>query len=111
MHHPVKIHFVYFQGCPTAEPARQALKQAIKELNLDCQVIDVDTTGGRSGNVMGRYPSPTILVNGRELFGPTRGSAACCRVYPAGSFERGVLATELSAALELARPGAQACPD
>jgi len=111
MHYPVKIHFVYFQGCPTAETARHALDQAIKELNLDCQVIDVDTMGGLSGNAMCRYPSPTILVNGRELFGSTQGSAACCRVYPAGSFEPGVLAAELSVALQLARPGAQVCPD
>lgn len=102
MHHAAKIHFVYFQGCPTAEPARQALNKAIKELNLDCQVIDVDTTGGLPGNAMGRYPSPTILVNGRELFGPTQGTAACCRVYPADSFEPGVLAAELRAALKLA---------
>ena len=99
MHHPAKIHFVYFQGCPTAEPARQALNRAIKELHLDCQVIDVDTTGGVSGGELAHYPSPTILVNGRELFGSALGSAACCRVYPTGSFEPGVLAAELSAAL------------
>ena len=100
--HPAIIHFVFFQGCRTAEPARQALDQAIKELALDCRVIEIDTTDGLSGAAMGRYPSPTILVNGRELFGPSQGSGACCRVYPAGSLEPAVLAAELGAALGLA---------
>jgi hypothetical protein len=110
MDRPATIHFVFFQGCPTAEPARQALHRAIREMALDCRVIEVDTTDGLSGDAMGRYPSPTILVNGRELFGPSQGSAACCRVYPADSFETGVLAAELHAALERGA-GAQAVPD
>jgi hypothetical protein len=48
---------------------------------------------------MEKYPSPTILVNGTELFGPTEGEAACCRVYPAGSLEPASIASEIKAAL------------
>ena len=110
MDRPATIHFVFFRGCPTAEPARQALHRAIREMALDCRVIEVDTTDGLSGDAIGRYPSPTILVNGRELFGPTQGSAACCRIYPADSFKPGVLTAELNDALGRGT-GEQTAPD
>ena len=66
---------------------------------MDSPIIDIDTTGGNFTGGMEKYPSPTILVNGAELFGPTEGEAACCRVYPAGSLEPASMASAIKAAL------------
>lgn len=101
MPNKTEIQFVYFKGCPLAAPARTALMAALDQLALDCPVVDVDTTGGGSHGGMEKYPSPTILVNGRELFGPTEGEAACCRVYPAGSLEPAAMVAALKTALAI----------
>lgn len=94
-----EIKFVYFKGCPLAGPARTALTEALDRLGLDCPVIEIDTTSAESSGGMDKYPSPTILVNGTELFGPTEGEAACCRVYPAGSLEPAAIAGAIKAAV------------
>jgi hypothetical protein len=94
-----KIQFVYFKGCPLADPARAALHEALDQLGLDCPVVEIDTTGGNVSGAMEKYPSPTILVDGMELFGPTEGEAACCRVYPAGSLEPASIARAIKSAL------------
>ena len=99
MPNQTEIKFVYFKGCPLADPARTALKKALDQLSLDCPVVDIDTTGGNFTEGMEKHPSPTILVNGTELFGPTEGEAACCRVYPAGSLEPASIASAIKAAL------------
>ena len=93
------IKFVYFKGCPLADPARAALNKALDQLSLDCPIVEIDTTGGNFPGSMEKYPSPTILVNGTELFGSTEGEAACCRVYPAGSLEPASIASAIKAAL------------
>lgn len=94
-----EIKFIYFTGCPLADPARSALTDALEQLGLDCPILEIDTTGGNSTGGMENYPSPTILVNGKELFGSTRGEAACCRVYPPGTLEPGNMVRALKAAL------------
>jgi hypothetical protein len=98
---PIEIHFVYFQGCPIAPEARLALSAAVEKLGLDCRIVDVDTVHAAANDPMAHYPSPTFLVNGRELFGNAQGEASCCRIYPAGSLEPRALATEIKHALDL----------
>jgi hypothetical protein len=97
---PVEIHFVYFQGCPIADKARTALSLAIRQLELDCEIVEVDTAQAESHDPLARLPSPSILVNGRELYGESHGEASCCRVYPAGSLSPRELAGEIRKALE-----------
>ncbi len=96
-----EIKFVYFKGCPLAGPARTALTEALDRLGLDCPVIEIDTTSAEPSGEMNKYPSPTILVNGTELFGPTGSEAACCRVYPPGSLEPASIASAIKAAVAL----------
>lgn len=96
-----EIKFIYFTGCPLADPARKALEHALDLLGLECPIIEIDTTGGASPGGMEKYPSPTILVNGRDLFEATRGEAACCRVYPPGALEAQNMARALKVTLSL----------
>ena len=47
------------QGCPHAEPTRILLRECLTETGLNTTVIDR----------VGAYPSPTVLVNGRDVMG------------------------------------------
>ena len=94
-----EIQFIYFQDCPLAGPARRALRDALDTLGLECPVVEVDTSAENSTGGMDSYPSPTVLVNGKDLFGAARGEAACCRVYPPGALEAAGMTRALKAAL------------
>ncbi|MGH9384407.1 MAG: hypothetical protein ACRD2N_09000 [Vicinamibacterales bacterium] len=61
--------FLTREGCEQTTTMRARLDEALKALKLpaDYQVIDVDalpTTDARGG-----YPTPTVLYDGRDLFG------------------------------------------
>ena len=74
-----------FEGCPGAAPARDTLLEALAGAVPDAVVETVEVSpeeaqwSGPSGSPL---RSPTILVNGRDLF-PDEGGAqrASCRVY------------------------------
>ena len=78
-----KIQFLFFDGCPLAAAAKQALEDAIVSLNLTYEVIDIldpDTPDD-----LRNWASPTILINGRDVAGGKQGSGLGCRVYPGPS--------------------------
>lgn len=100
MKRPGKIQFVYFEGCPTAAPARQALAEAMHLLDWDCPVEEIDTRSPTAPVLQRHYPSPTLLVDGTDVFGEARADAGCCRIYPPGALETGNLARALQQALD-----------
>ncbi|MEV6527354.1 alkylmercury lyase [Longispora sp. NPDC051575] len=56
-------------GCPNLAPARELLRACLAELGLAAEVLEL----------VGDYPSPTVLVNGTDVMGCT-GSGASCRL-------------------------------
>jgi hypothetical protein len=56
--------------CPNLEPVRRELFAALAELGLRVDVREV----------VGDYPSPSVLVNGADVMGGARDGPACCRL-------------------------------
>jgi hypothetical protein len=56
----MRIELLTAPDCPHAAPARQVITDCLTSLSLDVPIIDR----------VGRYPSPTILVNGVDVMRP-----------------------------------------
>ena len=79
----VKIELLYFDGCPTYEPAQQALKDALSEEGIDTRIQLIAVNTNEEAQRM-RFPgSPTIRVSGRDLFPTTEHESwgLGCRMY------------------------------
>ena len=79
----MKVEILYFDGCPTYLEAENALRGVLSEEGIEAGVemvaVDTDEEAQRL-----RFPgSPTIRVDGRDLFPvPERGDWRLgCRVY------------------------------
>lgn len=72
--------------CPNTPTLRANLKAAVAALGANWTVDDIDQNALREDDIRRGYPTPTILVNGRDLYGlpvPTSPSMSC-RMYPDG---------------------------
>jgi hypothetical protein len=56
----MRIELLTAPDCPHAAPARQVITECLTSLGLDVAIIDR----------VGRYPSPTVLVNGVDVMRP-----------------------------------------
>lgn len=96
--HPVRIQFLYFDGCPHSPRMRENLRAAIASLGWDVAVTPVDLQALGRGDELLRYGAPTVLVNGSDLMGAAPGPNAelSCRVYPGGGPDAQALAARLA---------------
>lgn len=72
-------------GCPNSPKLRARLTKAVEGLHLRVEVVDLGKL--RHGDPRSGYPAPTILLNGRDLFGmapPKPSDVRACREYPGG---------------------------
>ncbi len=78
----MRVELHYFTGCPHASSARALLVRCLAQLELDTPIIAVD----------GDHPSPTILVDGRDVMGtPTSQQRSCRLDVPTESAALGAL--------------------
>ena len=64
----MKVEVLYFDGCPTYKTAEQTLRQALAEEGMDAEVELVAVNTDEEARRL-RFPgSPTIRVDGRDLF-------------------------------------------
>ena len=77
-----KVELIYDRDCPNVEAARQQLRRAFEQLGQSVQWDEWDRGDPSSPDHARHYGSPTILVDGKDVFGasPLEG-ADCCRVY------------------------------
>jgi hypothetical protein len=67
----VTVELLHVPGCPHVEEARRLLMSCIRELGLEnLRVEDKE----------GDFPSPSIIVSGRDVMGGTAAGAASCRL-------------------------------
>ncbi|MUL45456.1 hypothetical protein FZI85_23925 [Mycobacterium sp. CBMA293] len=68
----MRIEVLTSPGCPNAAAARQTVTDCLTELGMDVPIIDR----------VGRYPSPTVLVDGVDVMRPEAGAPAgdACRL-------------------------------
>ena len=91
---------VAFDGCPKLPPTQANLARALQELGLNATVEYIEQNHLSAGDERQRWQSPTLLVNGRDLFGLkgpcAAGDAPLCRVYPHGVPTEGEIARALT---------------
>ena len=64
------IELLTISGCPHVDAARQLLRDCLGELGLGASITETE----------GDHPSPTILVDGRDVMGPPASTTAACRL-------------------------------
>lgn len=75
------IQFLYFGGCPLAEPARDNLKIALAECGIEA-FEEIDILDPQAPEDLRGWGSPTILLNGVDVTGQPKGNDVSCRIYP-----------------------------
>jgi len=78
-----QVSFLSFDGCPLAPRALDNLLAAIclldSEFPVDYEKIDL--LSDSTPNEVKRWGSPTILINGADITGHSKGDACGCRIY------------------------------
>ncbi len=93
----MKIELLYFDGCPTYRPAQEALEQALSEEGIDARIQLLAVNTNEEAQRIQFPGSPTIRVNGRDLFPapePQDGGLGC-RMYPTPECLRGAPTKEM----------------
>ncbi len=77
----MNVQFLSFEGCPLADAARANLEKALADCGVSgydqIDILDPDTPDDLPG-----WGSPTILVNGIDVTGQSKGESVSCRIYP-----------------------------
>ncbi len=70
LYYPMEIEFISFQDCPNSPAMLQSLREALNALGLKDRILRVDLYQlAAARDLRAGYGSPTILVNGKDLFG------------------------------------------
>jgi hypothetical protein len=77
------IEFLYFDGCPHAEPARRLLRRCMAQLGIDARVAEIE----------GDHPSPSIRIDRVNVMGEP---VAVRKSVPARSSDGGTIAGRAS---------------
>jgi hypothetical protein len=56
----MRVELLTAPGCPNAAAAKRAVADCLTELGIDVRIIER----------VGRYPSPTVLVDGTDVMRP-----------------------------------------
>lgn len=75
-----RIELVYHDGCGNVDAARRALGAALEAAGLSEGWTEWRAGSAAAPERVRGLPSPTVLVGGEDVQGPTTGGAAACRV-------------------------------
>jgi hypothetical protein len=98
-----EIELLGFPGCPNTPELRDNLKAALASMGKGWTFTDTDQEQSRSSDPRRGWPAPTILVNGRDLFGmpaPTASGGMGCRIYPGGVPNAGAITDAIKETIE-----------
>lgn len=84
----MQIDFLYFEGCPHVNAARQRLRDALATVGVAEHWNEWDTGATSTPERLRGYASPTILINGVDVEHKTATSGAGCSVGGGPSVER-----------------------
>src|SRR5262245_43179339 len=79
----MRVELLTFKSCPNAELTRERLARCLRRLALDTKIEEVDLHAQTTPLEYLGWPSPTVLIDGRDLEGKPAASAPCdaCRIY------------------------------
>jgi len=82
-----RIEVLGFEGCPNTPTILANTRAAVERLGLDAAIAYIDQERLPEGDVRRGWPTPTVLVDGHDLFGmlAPQSAAMGCRMYPGGS--------------------------
>ncbi len=84
----MKLELIHFRDCPHAADARSNLHAALAAAGMRMPVQEWDRDDPAAPAYVQGYPSPTVLLNGRDVSGDAPAAAAAsCRVAGAPSVE------------------------
>jgi hypothetical protein len=63
----LKIHVLYFKGCPNHEPTVQRVKDVAARLGVAAGVDEIEVTPDDDPAALRFLGSPTVLINGRDI--------------------------------------------
>jgi hypothetical protein len=97
---PPRIELLGVPGCPNTPALRANLASALETLGDGWTFVEVNQEELPEHDLRRGYPTPTILLDGRDLYGlPTPTDTAMgCRVYEGGPPDADELARLLRAA-------------
>ena len=77
------VRFLFYEDCPSHEPALERLHEVLAEEGIDADVEVVKIESEEQGQELRFVGSPTILVNGRDIDPPPPDShyGLTCRAY------------------------------
>ena len=79
-----RIELLWWEGCPSWERALAELKDAVRDVGLDPDSIDVQQVGTEADAERARFVgSPTIRIDGEDVQppGPDEPAGLACRIY------------------------------
>lgn len=79
----MRVELLYFDGCPSYPVAEERVRRVLRERGLDAHIEMVRVQTDEEALRLGFPGSPTIRVDGRDLF-PTEEQvegALGCRIY------------------------------
>ena len=88
----MKIQVLYFDGCPSYEPAVATVREVIAEQNLEAEIELVRVASKEQAVAQCFFGSPTVQINGVDIEGlnaQTGEPDLCCRLYNEGGALRG----------------------
>jgi hypothetical protein len=88
----MKIRVLYFDGCPSYEPAVAVVRDVVAEQNLEAEVEVVRVESKEQAVAHRFFGSPTVQINGVDIEGlnaRTREPDLCCRLYTEAGALRG----------------------
>lgn len=77
----MKVEIIYDHDCPNVGEAKKRLKEAFVRLKLDQEWQEWERSDKKAPSYVLQYGSPTILVNGRDIFEDLETSGNSCRIY------------------------------
>lgn len=79
----MNVALLYFGGCPNWREADLRLRAALAHVGRDDVTLEYrQVTTNEEAKALGFRGSPTVLVNGRDLFADSEGPVGLsCRVY------------------------------
>jgi hypothetical protein len=82
----MNIEVLGFADCPNTSLFHERIEQAAREVAPGSRVRYVDQEHLPPSDLRRGYPAPTVLIDGRDLFGfpPPTAPTLGCRIYPGG---------------------------
>ena len=93
-----KIRVLYFDGCPSNEPAIATVREVVAEQKLEAEIELIRVSSKEEAITQGFFGSPTVQINGVDIEGLnalTKESDLCCRLYNAQGALRGQPSKEM----------------